>query len=51
MKKLENFLTMKPGYLKCGVSRIAKMCNVSENTVTRFKKTARFKELTRNYIN
>lgn len=51
MKTLEQFLTKRPSYTKCGNAVISKYSGISENTVAKFKKTEMFKTIFNNYTN
>ena len=50
MKRLEKFLTDKPGYTKWGNARLAEKLKLSERTVKRFKATEAYKTIKDNYI-
>lgn len=51
MKTLKTMLTKNPGYLKWGAEKLATLCNISVNTVRKYRKTPEYKEMYRNYIN
>lgn len=51
MKKLENFLKMKPSYCKWGNERISHITGITLETVRRFKRTKEFKQINKNYRN
>lgn len=51
MKTLTNFLSINPGYLKCGNAAIAKATGLKEKTVAKFKRTQIFKVMNSQYRN
>jgi uncharacterized protein YerC len=49
MKRLEQFLTNYPSYCKCGNEKIANASGISINTISRFKRSDRYKTINKNY--
>lgn len=51
MKKLARLFTDKPGYMKCGNLKIARLTGLKESTIIRYKNSAEYQESKRNYLN
>lgn len=50
MKRIQNFLIQNPSYTKWGNARLAERLKLSENTITKFKKTTIFKMIKKTYL-
>lgn len=50
MKKVHELMKSKPSYTKWGNKRLAELLSLKEVTIERFKRSAEFKNIKRDYI-